>query len=763
MHRYEITIEGVVQGVGFRPYIYGLATRMGLSGFITNSSNSVVIQVQSRLSIIERFIDTIPKESPPLAAPQIISVNQIEPVKEEKCFTIRPSCKEVSKKIVVSADAATCNQCKAELLTPSDRRYKYPFINCTNCGPRYTILSDIPYDRVNTTMHKFKMCDICQNEYDSPDNRRYHAQPNACNDCGPQLWLSDSYGKEIARDTAIENAINFLERGKIIAVKGLGGFHLAARADDDNVIEVLRNRKFRKSQAFALMIKDIEIGEKIADIGNVEKELMASPACPIVLCKKTKNDIISKNVAPNSRFQGLMLPYTPLHILLMQGNYPALVMTSGNRSGEPIETENIGAIEKLGKIADYLLMHNRDIYTCCDDSIVKVFNGKPMTLRRSRGYVPAPITAKRKHNKQIIAFGSDLKNTVSLANSQEIYISQHIGDVENSSAYEHMNSTVEKLQVLVDLKPDTICCDLHPSMMTTEYAKKYNMPLIQIQHHHAHIAAVMGEYNLEGPVIGLAADGLGYGDDGEIWGCEFILSTRETFKRLGSLKPIEQPGGDKAAKEPWRMSISYLAAAFGLEAAKPISEKTFPDIGKPDIDIIISMIDKKFNCPETSSLGRLFDAVSAILGICLKNSYEAQAAIELEFNAKDTADSYKVIMSQDENLTLIDPANIIEKIVDDINQNINIKTISGKFHNWVADAAFALLDKLAKKHNCRQIALAGGVFQNDILLQKLVTRLQNQNYEVYFNRKIPVNDGSISFGQAIVADAILSRPEPVVQ
>ena len=757
MKRFEIKIAGIVQGVGFRPFIYSLACRIGLTGYIANSSDGVIIQIQAHQSKTELFINSIHSQSPPLAKPEIVSVSEIDCQDNESGFEILDSQCNPERKVVISPDAAICDQCKIELLDSNNRRYRYPFINCTNCGPRYSIISDIPYDRINTTMNKFVMCEKCQSEYDNPSDRRYHAQPNACSGCGPALWLCDGDGNVIVNETnaAVNTATGYLEQGNIVAIKGLGGFHLAVRADDDEAVKKLRERKYRKAQAFAVMVKDISNASEIAIVGETEKQLLQSSASPIVLCIKKDTNIICNEVSPYSRFQGLMLPYTPLHILLMQGNYPALVMTSGNRSGEPIETDNEMAINRLGGIADYLLLHNRDIYTCCDDSVIKVFDDKPMVLRRSRGYVPTPITIKRKSDKHIIALGSDLKNTVAFAKNENIYISQHIGDVINSSANEHMNRTVEKLEALVWSNPETVCCDLHPAMMTTGFAKQHNIPLVQVQHHHAHIAAVMGEHHLDEPIIGMAADGLGFGTDETIWGCEFILASRDRFKRLGALQTIGQPGGDNAAKQPWRMGLSYLAAAYSLEEAGLMSNKFFPGIDKSDIDIVISMLDKKLNCPATSSLGRLFDAVSSLLGICMKNSYEAQAAIELEYYSDNTMESYEAILSQDANVTLIETCNLIKGIVNDISLGINIETISGKFHNWIAEASFKMINKLAKENSCYQIALAGGVFQNDILLHKLVQLLNKHKYEVYFNCQLPVNDGAISFGQAVVADATL--------
>ncbi|MBI9018581.1 MAG: carbamoyltransferase HypF [Phycisphaerae bacterium] len=757
MQRLEIKINGIVQGVGFRPFVYSLACQLNLTGFIANRSDGVIVQIQGPQQAIEKFTALLSSQAPILSKPQIIYKNKIDIVDAEDSFIIKQSQTAGIRQVVVSADAAICQQCKTELLTASDRRFHYPFINCTNCGPRYTILADIPYDRVNTTMHKFKMCEPCQNEYDNPLNRRYHAQPNACRDCGPELWLCDNKNHKLSTNYPIAKAIELLENNYILAIKGLGGFHLAVRADNDKAIENLRNRKFRKAQAFALMVNDIETGSQLADISISERELLLSPVSPIVLCRKKDNSIISPLIAPHSRFQGLMLPYTPLHVLLMQGDYPALVMTSGNSSGEPIETDNSQVLAKLDTIADYFLMHNRDIFTCCDDSMVKVFDDKPMLLRRSRGFAPVPIALQSKSGKQILAFGADLKNTVSLAKDNQVYISQHIGDVENANAYDNMVQTVQKLQALVGLKPEIIVCDKHPSMMTTRYARQYDLPLIQVQHHHAHVAAVMGEHNLDGPVLALAADGLGFGDDENIWGCEFLLAKRDSFQRLGHLKSIGQPGGDKAAKQPWRMAVSYLLNTYGIPKGKELSRQYLKGVQAADINIVAEMIEKNINCPATSSLGRLFDAISALLGICIENSYQAQAAIELEYFAKDIPDSYQVNIVNKNDLAIIDPSNLIQQVITDLENNTPISIIAGKFHNYIADSSSGILCQLANKHNCSQIILAGGVFQNDILLTKTIDKLRNQKFQVYYNQKLPVNDGAISFGQIVVADAILTN------
>lgn len=758
--RQEITVQGIVQGVGFRPFIYNLASRYSITGEIRNTSNGVTIFAQGTEQNLEQFILTISSNHPPLAKPEIISVEDICVIEDELKFTIEMSQTGTQKRISITSDAATCEDCLNELSNPTDRRYRYPFINCTNCGPRYTIVFDVPYDRPNTTMSEFKMCNDCQSEYDNPSNRRFHAQPNACPKCGPQLWLCDSEGKKIDTKDPVAKAVKLLESGSIIAAKGLGGFHLAARADTDEPIRRLRERKYRKAKAFAVMVKDIKAVHSIAEIGKICEKLLTGAEHPIVLCAKKQNDILSELVAPSSRFWGIMLPYTPLHKMLMDADYPALVMTSGNNTDEPIESMNNSATNKLAGIADYYLMHNRAIYTRCDDSVAKIFRGEPLLLRRARGYVPVPIKITRKSNLDILAVGAELKNTITYLKNNEAFVSQHIGDLKTNATYDTFLRTIEKLGALTEARPVAVACDLHPAMLSTKFAKTYkDLSIIPVQHHHAHIAAVMGEYDINGTIVGLSVDGVGYGTDGAVWGCELLTARRDSFERSGHLDYIPMPGADAASKEPWRMAVSYLISTLGFEKGTKTAKELL-EIEPAKINAIAEILKSKINCPSSSSMGRFFDAVSAISGVCFDNSYEAQAAIELENIAdKEHPDAYIVNITEKDGMLILAYKPVVEQIIADIQNNVSVPVISARFHNFVVEALAMLAKKLAEKIGTNIVAISGGVFQSDLILDRLVTKLESENYRVFFNRRLPVNDGTISFGQAIVADAVLAKRE----
>lgn len=758
LERRKVRIDGTVQGVGYRPFVYNLASRFSLSGWVTNTSEGVQIEAQGQTTHLDSFLVALRTQKPPLASPEIIHIETIPVVDGEQFFSIQTSQPLPHRRMVISPDAAICSECLAELLDPNNRRYRYPFINCTYCGPRYTILFDIPYDRPNTTMRHFKMCSQCWREYEDPGNRRFHAQPNACPVCGPQVWLTDDRGKRMENLDAITTAVQKLEAGYILAIKGLGGFHLAVRADNDQGVLELRRRKYRKAKAFAVMTGNINSARTLAIIDPLSENLLKGMEKPIVLCPQNPNGPLSPYVAGLSKFWGIMLPYTPLHCLLMMGDYPALVMTSGNQSDEPIESENERALEQLGGIADYFLLHNRDIYTRCDDSVVKIFRDKPISIRRARGYVPAPVRLERRWNHDILAVGAEMKNTVTLIKGKEAFVSQHIGDLKGHAAYELFQRTIEKLVVLIGANPRAIACDLHPALLSTRYAESYQgLPLIRVQHHHAHLAAVMGEYDLDGPVAGLAGDGIGYGTDGVVWGCELMSVWREKFERQGWLESVPMPGGDAASRQPWRMAVSYLVTTFGIREGHDLARKLLSRIESSPIDAIVAMIHAGVNCPDTSSLGRFFDAISAILGLCLENTYDAQAAIELEYLAdeKETA-GYPAEITESEQGNILPIKPVVRAVVHDVLAGIEPERIAARFHNFVVAGFTHWLNWLAEKLNTKKVALGGGVFQNDLLLRKLVESLETAGLQVYFNRRLPLNDGAISFGQAVVADASLA-------
>lgn len=759
LERRKILISGAVQGVGFRPFIYNSAVKLGLSGYVANTSAGVTVEAQGRSTSIESFLRAIKNRHPPLANPKIVSWENLLPVADDRSFIIRDSQIDENHRALITPDAATCPDCLVELFDPANRRYRYPFINCTNCGPRYTIILDVPYDRPNTTMGTFEMCPECRSEYDDPSDRRFHAQPNACPMCGPHVWLTDNHGNSIDTDDPIAQTTSLLEEGRIIALKGLGGFHLAVRADCDAAVNELRNRKYRKAKAFAIMVQNIETARKFATINESAEKLLSNFSRPIVLCPKITNDTLSLLVAPSSRFWGIMLPYAPMHHLIMKGRFPALVMTSGNNSDEPIENENDSAVENLNGIADFFLMHNRDIYTRCDDSVLKVFQAEPLMIRRARGYVPTPISFRRLWTEDILAVGAELKNTITYVKDDQAFTSQHIGNLIGSSNYENFLRTIEKLAALIDAKPRAVACDLHPAIVSTRFAETYrHIHLIRVQHHHAHIAAVMGEHNLEGPVVGIAADGIGFGSDNTIWGCELLTAWKDRFVRQGSLEQMPMPGGDAAARQPWRMAVSYLVKTLGCDKALKLAPELLRNIEDSRIKAVAEMIENSINSPLTSSLGRLFDGISALIGLCMDNTYEAQAAIELEDAVDEKEnDAYPVKITYNETGLILEIRPLIEAIIRDIQTGIENSTIAAKFHNFVVAGLSRLAQELASDLATDVVALAGGVFQNDLILSGLVNTLERSGLKVYFNRELPLNDGAISFGQAVVADAILAR------
>jgi hydrogenase maturation protein HypF len=755
LERRKIQITGAVQGVGFRPFIFNLASRLGVTGYVANTSQGVTIEAQADSNILDQFVKSIISQRPRLAQPEITDIHSIPVDSQEVTFTIQNSLIDQAKRSAITPDAATCVDCLHELLNPSDRRFRYPFINCTHCGPRYTIIFDIPYDRPNTTMRVFDMCPSCKMEYANPADRRFHAQPNACPACGPHVWLTDSQDQKVESDDPILKTIELLEQEHIVAIKGLGGFHLATRADCDAAVTALRERKYRKAKAFAIMVRDIDTARQFAEIDEAAEDLLTDIECPIVLCPKKNDRNLSESVAPGSRFWGMMLPYTPLHALLMQGDFPALVMTSGNNTDEIIESENKSALKRLGGIADFFLLHNRDIYTSCDDSVAKIFRRKPMLLRRARGYVPLPIRLARQSQTDILAVGAELKNTITYLKGNEAYVSQHIGDLKGTATYDSFLRTIEKLGALIDCRPKVVACDMHPAMLSSRFAQTYqDVQLIPVQHHHAHLAAVMGEHDLSGPVVGIVADGLGYGTDETIWGCELLATWRDRFERKGFLQPVPMPGGDAAGREPWRMAVSFLIHTFGPEEGSMLAQSLLKDIEPDKIKTVADMCVKKTNSSLTSSLGRLCDAVSALLGICLTNTYDAQAPIELENNVDpEIQEDYPIKMADQETHRILRVNTMIEAIVSDIESGADKGGIAAKFHNSLVTAMAQWGAELALELNTNIVAISGGAFQNDILLYRLVERLKTVGLNVYYNQKLPVNDGCISFGQAVVADA----------
>ena len=751
----KLKINGIVQGVGFRPFVYNLANKFQLKGEVANNSSGVSIHIEGTSKNIESFCSNLLKAHPPLAHLSEISFNE-KSVEYFKDFSIVKSIGGNLNSTLISPDVSVCNDCLRELFDPADRRYQYPFINCTNCGPRYTIINDIPYDRPNTSMKDFKMCSGCEAEYNNPSNRRFHAQPNACADCGPHVFLKDNTGKNIQSNNLVEKTANLLKQAYIMAIKGLGGFHLAVDAANNDAVVRLRKRKHREEKPFAIISYSSEQIREYAFIEPEEEKLLNSIQRPVVLLRKREPNFLSKAVALNNKYFGVMLPYTPLHYLILTFGFTALIMTSGNISEEPIVIDNEDAFDRLGSIADYFLIHNRDIYLRSDDSIIKRTSGKTRFIRRSRGYVPVPVFLKQSV-PQLIACGAELKNTVCLTRGKTAFISQHIGNLENPATNDFFHQTIDHLKRILDIDPEIIACDLHPDYLSTCYAKEqHGVELIQVQHHHAHIASCMAENKLDDTVLGLSFDGTGYGTDGCIWGGEILIVEPEHFKRAASLSYVSMPGSAAAIKEPWRMAISYLYHAFGEEFWNldlPLLKK----IEEKKIKFIIEMISKKINSPLTSSIGRLFDGIAAIIGIKNHVSFEGQAAMDLEMLADDNRDATYDYEWLSGNTYKVFTEPIVCGVVKDMEAGMHPSGISSKFHMTLIKLFSELCVVLRKKNGLNRIVLSGGVFQNSILLTGLIKSLEEKNFKVFTHTKVPANDGGISLGQAMVAAAIANR------
>lgn len=749
--RRKIEIKGIVQGVGFRPAVYRLAKKCSLKGSVFNDSKGVTLDIEGSSRNIDNFLEELKKNPPPLANIGKITSKKLK-VKNFREFKIIKSEKGEEKTTLVSPDIATCDDCRNEMLDKNDRRYLYPFINCTNCGPRFTITKELPYDRKNTTMKRFEMCEKCRAEYENPENRRFHAQPNACDDCGPHLGFFDRKWKKI-KGKPIDKAIQFLKEGKILAVKGLGGFHLACDAKNKEAVKTLRERKKRPFKPFALMGKDISIISKFTHLSNEEKKLLVSPGAPIVLLKKKEKSVIPEEVSPNNNYLGFMLPYTPLHILLFS-NLEVLVMTSGNRRDEPISFDNKEAVKRLKDIADYFLVHDRDIWIQADDSIARVVDGETLLLRRSRGYAPEPLRSPVRNSKKVIGFGAHKHNTFSISRDNEIFVSHYIGETDNLKTIKAFERGIKHFINFFDIPPDIAVVDLHPGYEATKFGKEWardnNKPLIEVQHHHAHIASCLVDNELDEKVIGVAWDGTGYGADGNIWGGEFLIANLKSYERRAHLRYIPLPGGDTAVKEPRRMGATYLYKTFGddflnldIDFVKKIDRKKWV--------FIKNMIDRRINSPEVSSIGRLFDAVSSIIGVRDYITYQGQAAIELEMISDETKrEGYEFKIGEEKNIYVIDPVPVIEFIIEDLKNGVSQSNISSRFHIGLADLIVKVSKILREETGISKVCLSGGVFQNMILRSTATERLKRNKFKVYNHKNLPPNDGGISAGQVAI-------------
>ncbi len=753
----RISVRGVVQGVGFRPFVYRLAHEHNLKGWVRNTSGNVEIEAEGDDESVKIFFTDLEAKAPPMARIERVEVTFYHP-KGYTQFEICQSLSQEGKYQLVSPDIATCEECRKEIFCPTDRRFRYPFTNCTNCGPRFTIIEDIPYDRPQTTMRKFQMCPQCQQEYDDPLDRRFHAQPNACPKCGPSLELVDGNSSPIECNDTIKAAGELLKTGRILALRGLGGFHLACDATNEEAIYLLRNRKRRPAKPFAVMVATIEEIERHCLVSLEERKLLQSPGCPIVLLRwKRSSSNISPAVAPNLNYLGVMLPYTPLHHLLLKETGFPLVMTSGNLSEEPIAKDNDEALSRLGGIADYFLLHDRDIFARYDDSVSMVA-GMPQVIRRARGYAPHPISLPFS-SRQILACGAELKNTFCLTKDEHAFLSQHIGDMENEETLEHFGYTIELYKKLFRVEPEIIAYDMHPAYLSTKYAlqigSEQGVSLVSVQHHHAHIVSCLIDNEIEGPVIGVAFDGAGYGTDGTIWGGEFLLADWRSFQREGHLEYVPLLGGEAAIKKPCRMAFSYLYTLLGEDF--PLEDLRISKLNPTELDIIQQQLRRKINSPLTSSAGRLFDAVSALAGVREEIDYEAQAAIELEMLApEDTGElegkSYPFSISEHQEMKVIKLGELLSAVVQDVKSDTPIPIISLKFHNTMAQIILEMCKLIAKEIGVTQVALSGGVFQNRLLLRLATAALQREGLSVLTHRLVPCNDGGISLGQAVIAN-----------
>jgi hydrogenase maturation protein HypF len=755
----RISVRGIVQGVGFRPFVFQLATKYSLKGWVCNTSEDVKIEVQGDSRDLEHFVSELQHNAPPLAHIENISVTYHPPADYTK-FEIRHSVAEEGKYQLVSPDIATCRPCLNEVFNPRDRRYHYPFTNCTNCGPRFTIIEDIPYDRPKTTMHSFTMCPDCQTEYDNPLDRRFHAQPNACPKCGPKLELLDTSGNHVEAADVISAAGQLLKEGKLMAVKGLGGFLLACDATSEKAVKLLRRRKRRPFKPLAIMVADIDEAKKYCRVSEAEEKLLTSPQSPIVLLPWKSKSTICQAVAPNLKYLGVMLPYTPMHHLLLRESGLPLVMTSGNISEEPICKDNDEAVRRLSGIADYFLVHNRDIYARYDDSVTVVERDDVQLTRRARGYAPYPVHLTF-NAKQVLGCGAEEKNTFCLTKDNYAFVSQHIGDMENMETMEHFENTLALYEKLFRIKPEIIAYDLHPEYLSTKYALEQgshssHLKLVPVQHHHAHIVSCMADNKIESPVIGVALDGTGYGSDGRIWGGEFLVADYKDFKRLGHLEYLPLPGGAAAIKRPYRTAIGYLLKLLGEEALSP-KLALLKQIDAVEIELIRRQLQASLNSPLNSSMGRLFDAVSALMGVRGEIDYEGQAAVELEMAAYDGIDNvsdkvYPYSIIENDGVNIIRLKELFAAIVDDLYRRVSKATISAKFHNTVANMIFDMCRLIAKQTGISQVTLSGGVFQNRLLFRKVVPLLESAGFSVLVHKQVPCNDGGISLGQAVIAN-----------
>lgn len=761
--RNRFTVRGVVQGVGFRPFVYQLAVSLGLSGWVLNSSRGVVIEVEGESASLSEFERRLVAEAPPLSQIHSVESEQIPPIGEAG-FAIRESREQDVPSPVIPADVAVCHACVIEMDNPTDRRHNYPFINCTDCGPRFTIIEGIPYDRERTTMRVFTMCPQCRSEYQDPRTRRFHAEPNACPVCGPHVWINSSPPAKLSLEAslaAVRRAAELLHLGSIVAIKGLGGFHLACDARNSEAVAKLRTRKRRLAKPFAVMCRDMDEVRRLCIVSSEEEKHLKSPQSPILLLQKRQNCELAPEVAPDNLYLGVMLPYTPLHRLLMKHSPPTLVMTSGNLSEEPIAYDNNEAKRRLSGIADEFLLHNRPILSPCDDSVARVFRGELCLIRRSRGFVPKSIPLPA-DGPDILACGAEQKNTFCIARGRLAVFSQHIGDMENAETIDYFERAIKHFQKLFQAKPDVVAHDLHPGYHSTIYARLYSEAtgarLVAVQHHHAHIVSCMVEHELEGPVIGVAFDGTGYGTDGTVWGGEFLVADYSSFQRVGRLRLVALPGSEAAIRRPYRMAYAHLLDTF-KEEAREIASDLLTDLSEEERQVVEIQIARGINSPITSSAGRLFDAVSALLGFRGEADYEGHPAVHLEMLAKSAskpAVPLPYAVHHADRQYILDTRPMIREVVLRIYAGQSPESIAAAFHTALAEAITDICRRISEETGLNTVCLSGGCFQNVLLLDETINRLTEKGLTAHWQRMVPPNDGGLSLGQAAVARAVVA-------
>ncbi|HWP95676.1 MAG TPA: carbamoyltransferase HypF [Syntrophomonadaceae bacterium] len=747
---YGIIIKGIVQGVGFRPHVYRLAMEFSLNGWVLNSSSGVFIEVEGEEEKLQGFMEKLQKEPPPLAMIRSFEPRPI-PSPGFSEFSIRLSESQDEKTVMISPDIAICTDCKREVRDSTDRRFGYPFTNCTNCGPRFTIIKDVPYDRAKTTMAPFPMCPQCQHEYEDPLHRRFHAQPNACPVCGPWVTMTDHQGVQIP-----DRPVDLLKAGRILAVKGLGGFHLAVDARNREAVALLRQRKRRDVKPFAVMVRDVETADNYCLIGDEDRQVLTSPQAPIVvMTAREDNGLPADIIHPGLDTLGVMLPYTPLHYLLFDQDLPILIMTSANISDEPLIYENQTALEKLGEIADYFMLHNREIYNPCDDSVVITTPLKTVQfMRRARGYVPMGIRLPRE-GQPVMAVGGEMKNTFCMTRLGDAFLSQHWGDLTHYLNYINFQDGIERFKKMLAIEPQVIAHDLHPNYQSTRWAKEQSgCRTIAVQHHYAHMASVMAENQLDGEVLGMICDGTGWGLDGAVWGCELLRGDYRQFQRLGHLGYLPLPGGDATVKKPYRMAFTYLKQVFGSKAGE-LAERFLPDLQNQEREILSRRLNQSGSELLTSSCGRLFDAVSAFLGICTVNRYEGQAAPELEAVARiDGQEPYSYRLEKQDGQWIMNLLPAWEEMVEERLHDKSVSLIAGRFHVTMVQVFARALQCARDESGLNRVVLSGGVFHNQLLLVELMRRLESLTFEVYQHRLVPPGDGGIALGQAVVASEV---------